>query len=144
VVTSDASVNNAHNVTEANVATVRWSYDALNRGDVTGVMSMIDDDITWDPGAISPDSGAGTTGRDAFESFVRSWMDAFEGFRIEPLDVTANGPFLVACVRQSGRGRSSGVKIEIDLVHVWTVENGRAVRLESYRDLATALAAIGA
>jgi ketosteroid isomerase-like protein len=130
-------------VTEANVATLRRGYDALNRGDVSQVMALIADDITWDPGDLSPDSASATHGRVGFVSLLRSWAEAFEDFRVEPLDVLEQPPFLVAVVRQSGRGRASGVDITIEIAHVWTVEDGRAVRFESYRSVDAALEAIG-
>jgi hypothetical protein len=130
-------------VTAANVATLRRGYDALNRGDVSEVMALIDDAITWDPGELSPDSASTTGGRAGFESLVRSWVEAFEDFRIEPLDVIEQPPFLVAVVRQSGRGRASGLGIAIEIAHVWTVEDGRAVRFHSYRSRDEALTAIG-
>jgi ketosteroid isomerase-like protein len=36
------------------------------------------------------------------------------------------------------RGRDSGAVIEIDERHVWTLRNGRIVRLEWFHDLAAA------
>jgi ketosteroid isomerase-like protein len=40
---------------DANVAPLRARYDALNRGDVSEVMALIPDEITWDPGDFTPD-----------------------------------------------------------------------------------------
>ena len=130
-------------MTEANITSLRAGYDALNRGDLSAVMTLIDDDIRFDPGAASPDRGA-TQGRAAFEALVRSWTDTFDDFRIEPLDVIEDGPCLIASIRQSGRGSGSGLDIAVEIVHVWTVEDGRAVRLESYPNLETARAAVAA
>src|SRR5437764_13817650 len=115
-------------MTEANVATLRRGYEALNRGDVSEVMALIDDEITWDPGELTPDSASATGGRAGFESLIRSWIEAFDHFRIEPVDVLEHPPFLVAVVHQSGRGRASGLDIAIEIAHVWTVGDGRAVR----------------
>lgn len=131
-------------MTEANVETLRRGYDALNRGDVSEVMALIDDDITWDPGDLSPDSASATGGRAGFESLIRSWVEAFEDFRVEPIDVHEQSPFLVAVVRQSGRGRASGLDIAIEIAHVWTVEDGRAIHFQSYRNAEEARAAISA
>lgn len=41
---------------------------------------------------------------------------------------------LIAVVHQSGRGRASGVAIEIRIAHVWTVADGRAIRWEAVPD----------
>jgi ketosteroid isomerase-like protein len=128
-------------VTEANVATLRAGYEALNRGEISDVLALIDDDITFDPGPLTPDSDAGATGRKGFEALVRSWLEAFDDFRIEPLDVIEDGARLIASVRQSGRGRGSGVDIAVEIAHVWTVHDGLAIRLESYPNLEAARAA---
>jgi len=127
---------------DANVATLRAGYDALNRGDVSEVMALIADDITWDPGELTPDRDAEASGPAGFEALIRSWMDAFDRFHIEPLEVAEHGHFLIASVRQSGRGRASGLDIGLEIAHVWTVRNGRASRLESYRSADDARAAV--
>jgi ketosteroid isomerase-like protein len=73
---------------------------------------------------------------------VRSWIDAFDDFRIEPREVIELEPFLLAVVHQSGRGRASGAPIEIEIAHLWTIEDGRAIRLESHRTRQAALDAM--
>ena len=130
-------------MTDANVETLRRGYDALNRGDLSEVMDVIADDIAWDPGELAPDGMQGSRGRAGFEEFVRGWMEAFEDFRVEPYGIEERGPHLIAQVRQSGRGRASGAPIEIEIVHVWTVDDGQAVRLQSFRDRRAALDALG-
>ena len=126
------------------MATLRRGYEALNRGDVSEVMGLIAADITWDPGPLTPDSDASASGPAGFEALIRSWIDAFDDFHIEPLEVSEHGDFLIASVRQSGRGRASGLDIAIEIAHVWQVENGRAIRLESYRNAEEAWAALDA
>ena len=129
---------------EANVATLRRGYEALNRGDVSEVMALIADDVTWDPGPLTPDRDTAASGPAGFESLIRSWIEAFDDFHIEPLEVSEHGDFLIVSVRQSGRGRASGLDIAIEIAHVWQVENGRAIRLESYRNADDAWAAVEA
>lgn len=68
-------------------------------------MALIDDDIRFDPGPLSPDSNVDARGRPGFQALVQSSLDAFDEFRIEPLDVIEDGDKLIAAVRQSGRGR---------------------------------------
>ena len=128
---------------EANVETLRRGYRALNRRDLTGVMDLIDENLVWDAGDLSPDGQSPTPGRESFAVFVRSWIDAFEDFRIEPREVIELGPFLLAVVRQSGRGRASGAPIDIEIVHLWTIDDGRAIRLQSHRTRDSALEAVG-
>ena len=50
---------------------------------------------------------------------------------VEALERRRRGDQLVAVVRQTGAGRSSGVRVETRLAHVWTVANGKAIRWEA-------------
>jgi ketosteroid isomerase-like protein len=126
-------------VTEANVEALRRGYEALNSGDLSVVLELLDPEMEWHEPQPSPDAGT-HSGRDSFERFFRGWMDSFEDFRVEPERVVERGGKLIAVVRQSGRGRSSGVEVDARLAHVWTVEDGRAVRFEAVPDPDAALA----
>jgi ketosteroid isomerase-like protein len=117
-------------MTEAYVDQLRRGYEALNRGDVSVVLELLDPDIEWHEPSPSPDAGS-HRGRESFERFIRGWIESFDGFRVEPEQVLERGGMLIAVVHQSGRGRASGVEVEARLAHVWTVENGRAVRWEA-------------
>jgi ketosteroid isomerase-like protein len=125
-------------VGEADVEALERGYAALNRGDLSVVLELLDPDIEWhEPG---PSLEAGThRGRDSFERFFRSWLESFEGFRVEPERVLQRGDRLVVVVRQTGAGRSSGVQVETRLAHVWTVANGKAVRWEAVAEPETVL-----
>lgn len=115
---------------EANVEALRRGYEALNQGDLSPVLELLDPEIEWHEPGDSPEAGT-HHGRDSFERFLRGWMDSFEGFRVVPVEVAERGDKLIAFVHQSGRGRASGVEVDARLAHVWTVEDGRAVRWES-------------
>ena len=123
---------------EANVEALQRGYDALNRGDLSVVLDLLHPDIEWHEPGDSPEAGT-HHGRDSFERFFRSWIDSFDEFRVVPEKVVERGNDLVAVVRQGGRGRASGVEIEIRLAHVWTIEDGRAVRWEAVPSPAQAL-----
>ncbi len=114
-------------------------YEALNRGDLSVVLELLDPDIEWHEPGDSPEAGT-HQGRDSFERFLRSWIDSFDGFQVEPEQVVERGEKLIAVVHQSGRGRASGIRVDAQLAHVWTVESGRAVRWESVADPEDALA----
>ena len=120
-------------MTEADVEALRRGYEALNSGDLSVVLELLDPEMEWHEPQPSPDAGT-HRGRDSFERFFRGWMDSFEDFRVEPERVVERGRKLIAVVRQSGRGRSSGVEVDARLAHVWTVEDGRAVRFEAVPD----------
>ena len=113
----------------ANVETLRRGYDALNNGDLSVVLELLDPDIEWHEPTPSPDAGAHRGG----------WIESFDGFRVEPEQIVERGDDLVAVVHQTGTGHASGLKVETRLAHVWTVGDGRAVRWEAIPDIEAAL-----
>lgn len=43
----------------------------------------------------------------------------------------------------AGRGRASGIETDVEEFHVWTLRNGRVVRMQMFLDRDEALAAAG-
>lgn len=125
-------------MSSAELQTLKRGYAALNRGDLSVVLELLDPDIQWHEPAPSPEAGA-HCGRDGVERFLRSWLDSFEDFRVEPEQVVERGDELVVVVRQSGTGRSSRLRVDARLAHVWTVADGKAVRWEAVADPEAAL-----
>jgi uncharacterized protein len=125
-------------MTEANVDALKRGYAALNRGDLSVVRELLDPEIEWHEPAPSPDAGT-HRGRDSFERFLRGWLESFEEFQVEPEQIIERGDRLIAVVHQSGKGRSSGLRVDARLAHVWTVESGKAVRWEAVAEPEDAL-----
>ncbi len=50
---------------------------------------------------------------------------------------------MVVLARYTGRGKGSGVDVDTEGAHVWTLRDGKAVRLEIFADRARALQAVG-
>ena len=64
------------------------------------------------------------------------WLDdgdeAFDDFRVELLEVEELGEDVVASMRQRGRGKVSGAEVDDQITHVWTLRDGRAIRMKSF------------
>jgi ketosteroid isomerase-like protein len=127
-------------VAEPNVNALKRGYAALNRGDLSVVLELLHPEIEWHEPAPSPDAGT-HRGRESFERFLRGWLESFEEFRVEPEQIVERGDVLIAVVRQSGKGRASGVGVDTRLAHLWSVEAGQAVRWEAIANPDEALAA---
>ena len=117
-------------VPTADVETLRRGYEALNRGELSEVRALLHPDLVWQEDLASPEAGA-HQGSASFERFLRSWLESFDDFRIEPEEIIEDGDRLIALVHQSGKRRTSGIGVEVRIAHVWTVEDGRAVRWRS-------------
>ena len=129
-------------MTPTNADFLRDGYEAMNRGELSSVLDLLDPDIEWEEGAVAPEGGT-HRGRDSFVRFFGSWLESFDEFQVEPVEIIERGDHLVVVARQSGRGRTSAVPITREVVHVWTVSDGRAVPWRSFPSRAAALAAVG-
>jgi ketosteroid isomerase-like protein len=121
---------------------LRRGYEAWNRGDVGAVLELVDPEIDWRPGEDAPES-SGSGGREGFRRFIVSWTESFEELQIEPRELTVAGDHVIVVVDQRGRGRGSGIELDISTVHVWRVRDGRAVGWYAFRSREEALEAVG-
>jgi ketosteroid isomerase-like protein len=85
----------------------------------------------------APDILVGTTveayrGPEALLEWMDEGDDAFEDFTVELLDVEELGEHVVASMRQRGRGKASGAEVDHHFTHVWTLRDGRAIRMQSF------------
>jgi ketosteroid isomerase-like protein len=125
-----------------NVELVKVGYEAFVRGDITGVLEMLDPDVeTSDPFGFSTSDAY--RGHDGFVETVRDGLDAFERYDIEAQEFIDAGDDVVVTVRISGLGRESGVPVDMRLFHVWTVLGGKAILGRTFRTRDTALEAAG-
>src|SRR6266516_2499071 len=74
-------------------------------------------------------------GRDEVAGYFRRFTDSFEHYRFELADLRgAGGERVVAVLRESARGKASGVDVERRSGWVFTFRDGKALRLEIYLD----------
>jgi ketosteroid isomerase-like protein len=133
-------------MSQENVEIVRRGYELFSEGNLEGVTDLISDDAKLpDAGGLGlGDTAAGTRrGPDGFLQGSQDALDAFEDYRVEPQEFIDAGDAVVVPVRISGRGRGSGATLEVRLVHLWVLRDGKAIRNEIYRTTAEALEAVG-
>jgi len=106
------------------------------------VVEVLDPDVEWDVSRNSPETKV-WRGRQGFVDGWRFWMRDWSEFRVELDELIDAGDVVVALVRQSGRGRGSGVEVEQETATVFTVEGGKITRIEAYGGRREALRAAG-
>jgi ketosteroid isomerase-like protein len=82
-------------------------------------------------------------GHDGFLRWIDDWDEAWEDWSVEPEEYIEAGDRVVVVTRLSARGRGSGVPLVRRDAHVWTVRNGKAVRLDYYGSSTEGLKAVG-
>jgi uncharacterized protein len=133
-------------MSQENVEIVRRGYERYAAGDFEGVTGLIADEATLpDAGGLGiADSAAGSrSGPQGFLRGAEEAREAFDDYVVEPKEFIDAGDAVIVPVRISGRGRGSGVKLDMDLVHRWVLRDGKAIRNEIHRTVAEALEAAG-
>lgn len=106
-------------------------------------MPWLDERIEW---IQDPDFPGAKTfrGHDGVRQWDALLGDSWETRAVDIEDLVERGDDVLAVLRLRVRGRGSGVDMEVPLAHLWTMRDGRAVRVQFYLDPAKGRAALEA
>ena len=113
------------------VELVKALYEAINDRDYAAGFALLDEDFEW----LEPEQGllgGPHRGFDEIRRAIEMQLEVFDEFVIEPEEFHEHGEYVAVPVRQRARGGVSGVEVEIRIGHLWTVSNGKAIRLEVF------------
>lgn len=125
-----------------NVELVRKLFDVYNERSFVENADLIDPDIVWDLSRVELPDGSTYTGRFELTGFVETWEEGFESDHVEIEEIVDAGDRVMTMVHHSGRGKISRIEIDQHFAMVWTLRDGRAVRMDMYPTRAEALEAI--
>lgn len=133
-------------MSQENVELVRGIYDAVARRDVVSPFEVYAQDIVWDisnmPAAVLRMRPV-YEGHEGVREFWRESLSVFGEVDLEVEDLIDAGDQVVAVIREHEVGRTSGVPVEATHVAVWTLVDGKVVRMELFEDRPKALEAVG-
>jgi uncharacterized protein len=123
--------------------TVRRFYDALRRGDVPAVLSLLDAEVEWTEAERFPYYSGTWHGPQAivkglFEPLGRDWSS----FAVNAERFVTEGDEVVSLGRYVGTHRGTGRSVTAAFTHHWTVRVEKIVRFVQYTDTAKILDAI--
>jgi ketosteroid isomerase-like protein len=82
-------------------------------------------------------------GHEGVDRWIADLRDSFSEFEVVPDDFLDGGEHVVCRAHFRGLGKGSGAEVELRETHLWTMSDGRAVRLQAYPVHAEALEAAG-
>jgi uncharacterized protein len=129
-------------VSQENVDNVRRGFEAMNRGDIEGTLEMMDPSIEWHPTEDFVEAGP-FRGHAGVRQLLGFLLNAFDSYAIEPQEFIEAGDKVIVPVHQSGRGKGSGAKVDVRYIVVFTLRDGKGVRVDSYYDREEALKSAG-
>jgi uncharacterized protein len=130
-------------MSQENVELARRGYAALASGDVSRVLEMIHPDVSVEVHTGRPDLPDALHGHAGFLENLQSLTEVFEDIEVEPEEFIDLGEHLVVTIRTVGHGRASGIRIENRIVHIWTIEGGKATRFRVFGSREEAFEALG-
>ena len=119
---------------------VEQGWNAYQSGDLVAFLALVHPDIEV---VSPPDMGNPGTfrGHEGLVEWMSEWFEAWDEFEQELLSVEAVGSrSVVQAVRQTARGRSTGIEIARDIAYVYEIRDEKLAYLALQADLEQARA----
>ncbi len=118
-------------------------YERLGKGDVPGVLALLDPQVKWTEAERFPYYTGTWVGPDAVLNNLLKRLSAdWTDFAAIPKDYLIEGSRIVSFGTYSGRYKKTGKTMRSDFAHVWTVEGDKITSFLMYTDTAKILEAL--
>jgi ketosteroid isomerase-like protein len=121
-------------MSQQNVEVVRRFLDL----DVEEALAYADPDIVWNPAEESA-----AEGHDAVRASLVRWKGEWDDYELLPEEFQDTGDHVMVAVRMRARGRASGIPVDARFYDVYTLRQGKIVRMDQFTRRSEALAAAG-
>ena len=123
--------------------TVRRLYAALGRGDVQGVLALLDERLEWTEAERFPYYGGTWRSPQAvIDNLLVPLARDWDEFTVTAEDFVVEGDRVVSFGAYAGRFKATGRTMTARFAHLWTVRDGRIVKFEMHVDTAKILEAV--
>lgn len=131
-------------MSSSKIEIVRRAYDAFNREGQEAMLSYLHADIEWDESELPARRPGVYHGHEGVMRVLSEnaalWDDI--NIAIDEIVEGDNGR-VVVFIRATGRGRNTGVDVELASAQVWHLREGKGERVRLYLDKQEALEAAG-
>jgi ketosteroid isomerase-like protein len=131
-------------MSEENVEVVEAAFKAWAEDGLDALAGHWSEDIDWRAMEGAPDDHGPIHGKDAMRAYVQDWIDMFDDFKTEPVEIIDAGEDkVVAVLRASGRAKLSGIETDLTYAAVCAIRDGKISRGREYATREEALEAAG-
>ena len=127
-------------MSQENVEVVRRAFDVFNRR--KEALDLLDPEIVWTTTGVFMEPDV-YRGHEEVRRYVVTLTKEFEGLQVEPDEPIAAGEHVIVPARLSGRGRLSGASVDVTFTMLFSLGEGKIVRIRNYWQKADALEAAG-
>ena len=121
-------------MSDQSVEFVKGLYEAFASGDVAAVLGSFADDIEWFEAEGMPYGGLHRGGEAVAQNVFGPIAEDVEGFAVTPEELIGSGATVAAVVRYTGTGTATGKALDVPVVHVWDIRDGKVVRFRQFID----------
>jgi len=132
-------------MSQKNVELVRRSLELWLRGEMEDWIETIDPEVGWDISTHPlPDVPNRGRGREAFVTdMLATYLSGWTDYSVDLGEILDAGDNVVAVLHETATMGQTGVTLDRDLIHCWTVGGGRLTFLRVFQTKAAALEAAG-
>ena len=127
-------------MSQENVEIVRraWEYEMFGRADGADPLADFAPDVVMNPVEEEP-----SYGREVIRGNIQRFETAWEELEVTAEQFIDAGERIFVTAHFLGRGRASGIPVEARLYEVYTLSDGKIVRIDEFTDRNAALQAAG-
>jgi ketosteroid isomerase-like protein len=131
-------------MSEENVEVVKTALEAMAREGLDAFAEYWTEDIDHRAIEGAIDDRGPMHGKEAVRIYVQDWLDTFDAFRVEPVELLDAGEDRgIGVLRIGGRAKLSGVETDLTKAVVYTIRGGKIAGGREYATRGEALKALG-
>ena len=121
---------------QQNLDVVQQIYAAFGRGDMDGIINLLDPQVSWmTPGPPDMPSAGTRRGHAAVREFFDTLMKMVDISDFVPTDFMVQGNTVAVLGTDTERVKATGKAVAFRWVHIFVIENGRVVTFEERADV---------
>jgi ketosteroid isomerase-like protein len=130
-------------VSRENLEIIRSGYEAFASGRIP--FEALDPEIEWRGPHEFPDLAEPRHGHDGVREYMAKLDEAFDDYRMVAEEfVDVDDDRILVFAREGGRGKGSGLAVRTNpTAHLYTLRDGKAIRMESFWERSDGLRAAG-
>jgi uncharacterized protein len=113
---------------------IEGAYASFATGDVPAALGVMADDIEWVEADGFPLAGTYVGPQAVLEGVFMRLGEIGDEFAVVPEQFVAEGDTVVALGNYTWKHRGSGEPALVKMVHVWTMDGGKAVAFQQHVD----------
>jgi uncharacterized protein len=124
---------------QENVDLIRRLYEAFGKGDINKIIDHLASQFVWrfDAPSTVPFAGDFKTPDEVRRGFFGSLAETQKDQAVKPEEFIARDDNVVVIGRYSAVVTATNKRIDVPLVHVFTIQNGKVTRYLNFTDSAT-------